>query len=115
MSNSFNLPDLRPGQDASPTPQPDLFARLASFKPSPPRRIDTAAVDAAAAPHGFTSREPSPPTRRRVAPREDRPKNLGIRLSVAEKDRFMAFADKHQIPNYSEVIVLLLDIAEGKR
>ncbi len=116
MSNSFGLPDVRPDQADSPTPtpQPDLSARLASFKPTAPRRIDTAAVDAAAAPHGFTSREPTPRKRRRLAPRVPRPNNMGIRLSDLEKERFIAFADRNQLPNYSEAKVRLLDIAEGK-
>jgi hypothetical protein len=110
----FGLDNLTPDQSPAKTMEPDLSARLASFKPTTPRRIDTAIVDAAAAPHGFTSREPAPPKRRRRAPRAPRPNNMGIRLSDGEKERFVAFADKHELPNYSDTIVKLLDIAEGK-
>jgi hypothetical protein len=112
MSN-FGLPELTPDKSPSQPAEPDLSQRLAKFTPTTPRRIDTAVMDAAAAPHGFTSREPAPPKRRRVAPREPRPNNMGIRLSDSEKARFVAFADKNRLNNYSEAIVRLLEIAEG--
>lgn len=111
---SFGLEDLPTDQSSASSPRTDLSTRIASFKATSPRRIDTAIVDAAAAPHGFTSREPAPPKRRRVAPREPRPNNMGIRLSDGEKARFVGFADQHKLQNYSEAIVKLLDIAEGK-
>jgi hypothetical protein len=114
MSSKFDLPDIGVRSSTTPSAEPDIATRIANFKPTVPRRIDVAAVDAAAAPHGFVSREPTPRKRRRVAPREPRPNNMGIRLSDAEKDRFIAFADNYSLPNYSEVIVRLLDIAEGK-
>ncbi len=112
MSN-FGLPELTADKSQSPSTEPDLSSRLANFKPTTPRRIDTATVDATAAVHGFTSREPTPPKRRRVAPRVPRPNNMGIRLSDSEKARFVAFADKHRLNNYAEAIVRLLEIAEG--
>jgi hypothetical protein len=112
MAN-FGLEELAQDKSSVSSTAPDLSTRLASFKATPPRRIDTAIVDAAAAPHGFTSREPTPPKRRRVAPREPRPNNMGIRLSDREKERFVGFADKHKLQNYSEAIVKLLDIADG--
>ncbi len=113
MSN-FGLPELNSDNSSSSSAEPDLSSRIANFKPTIPRKIDTAMVDAAAAPHGFTSREPTPAKRRRVAPSVPRPNNMGIRLSDGEKSRFVAFADGHRLKNYAEAIVLLLDIAEGK-
>jgi len=112
MAN-FGLEELALDKSSPSSTDPALSSRIANFKAAPPRRIDTAIVDAAAAPHGFTSREPTPPKRRRVAPREPRPNNMGIRLSDGEKARFVAFADKHKCQNYSEAIVKLLDIADG--
>lgn len=99
-------------------PAQDLSARLSSFPSTKPRRVDTEAVDAVAARHGFTSREPTPTRsllrKRRVPPKEKRPNNMGIRLSDAEKERFIDFADRNRLPNYADAIVLLLDIADGK-
>ena len=115
MAN-FGLDDLSPDEPSGTSPVSDMTARLerlASITPVAPRRIDTVLMDQAAAPHGFTSREPTPQKRRRVAPRVPRPCNMGIRLSEAEKARFIAFADKHCF-NYTECLVRLLDIAEGK-
>ena len=114
-NNKFGVTDFTSGQQPeSSSTVPDLSARLSHFKPTPTRRIDTATMDAAAAPHGFTSREPTPLKRRRLAPREPRPNNMGIRLSDSEKARFVAFADQHRLNNYSDTIAMLLDIAEGK-
>jgi hypothetical protein len=110
---NFGLEELARDKPSASSTAPDLSTRLANFKPNAPRRIDTAIVDAAAAPHGFISREQALPKRRRVAPREPRPNNMGIRLSDGEKARFIAFADKHKSQNYSEAIVKLLDIADG--
>lgn len=109
---SFGLDKISAEQSPTAPKEPDISTRIANFGPTTPRRIDTAIVDAAAAPHGFTSREPAPPKRRRRAPRQPRPNNMGIRLSDEEKDRFIAFADRNNLPNYSEAIVMLLDIAE---
>jgi hypothetical protein len=92
--------------------------RLASFPVVAPRHsIDLAAADAAAAPHGFISREvPAtvatlPPTsgsrRRRLAPVQPT-RHLAIRLTAPQYDRFVAYADKHKL-TYHDALARLLD------
>ncbi len=114
----FGLNETAARQGEDNNSAEDLSVRLANFPSTKSRRIDTEAVDAAAAKYGFISREPaggrSLLRRRRVPPKEKRPNNMGIRLSDAEKERFVNFADRHRLPNYADAIVMLLDIAEGK-
>jgi hypothetical protein len=104
-----------------------LDEKLAAFPPvSPRQRIDVAAVDAAAAEHGFVSREPAaktpPPTssvtqwplshggrRRRIAQTEPT-RHLAIRLTLSQYDRFVAYADRHQV-TYHDALARLLDEA----
>lgn len=103
-----------------------LDEKLAAFPPvSPRQRIDVAAVDAAAAEHGFVSREPAsaPPApampgnwpishsgrRRRIAQTEPT-RHLAIRLTLSQYDRFVAYADRHQV-TYHDALSRLLDEA----
>ena len=126
MSNKFGL---------ASDPENELFrlikARLIYrvFQPVKKRTpIDLVEVDAAAAPHGFVSREAisspvvantpisapvaRPATvnvRRRVA-RAEPSRSLAVRMVVPEYDRFVAYADRHQL-TYHEAIRKLLDDA----
>jgi hypothetical protein len=96
----------------------DMSSRLSQFAASKPEtRINVAEVDAAAARHGFSSREPgtqlaAPPSsgrgRRKVAKEPTR--DLSFRLGYSEMDRFQAFADQHKL-TYQKAVVMLLDIA----
>jgi hypothetical protein len=88
----------------------DLANRLASFPPSSPKTaIDLVAVDAAAAPHGFISREAGSGRKRRVVPSEPK-RQLSVMLPVSKYDRFVAYADRHRL-TYEEAISRFLDRA----
>lgn len=103
--SKFGL-DLDP--DSGAEKRNDLANKLASFPASAPRTmIDLAAVDAAAAPHGFVSREAAPVRRRRVVPSEPK-RQLSILMPVSKYERFVAYADRHRL-TYEEVISRFLD------
>ena len=98
----------------------DISSRLAGFpKPAPRVRINPEEVDAAAAPHGFVSREPQPPITtneargRRKIPKEQTT-NVGMQVPDSDYERFRVFANRHGVPFY-KALGILLDIAEGKR
>jgi hypothetical protein len=122
MSNKFGLVDDPEEQSASSSGGLDL----SSFAPVKKRApIDLMEVDAAAAPHGFVSREAAPQSiadvsgpsvatrpavvnvRRRLA-RPEPSRSLAVRMVVPEYDRFVAYADRHQL-TYHEAIKKLLD------
>jgi hypothetical protein len=125
MSNKFGLVD--DPEDRSLTRPGGID--LSSFEPVKRRApINLVEVDAAAAPHGFVSREAVPPSvvdnlpmsststrpatahiRRRVA-RAEPSRSLAVRMVVPEYDRFVAYADRHQL-TYHEAIKKLLDTA----
>jgi hypothetical protein len=114
--NKFGLIDDVP-EEASDSPQ-TLVDKLSSFPSVRPRApIDLKAVDAAALPHGFISREATPatqdekphPRRRRAYPPEPT-RHLAIRLVSSQYDRFVAYADRHRI-TYHEALLRLLDTA----
>lgn len=103
---------------AGPNASQAFADKLASFPVATPKhRIDLAAADAAAAPHGFVSREPAQPTpvpftgassrRRRITPVEPT-RHLAIRLTSSQYDRFVAYADKHRL-TYHDALGRLLD------
>ena len=97
-----------PEEDPTEVSKNDLANRLASFPPSAPKTaIDLAAVDAAAAPHGFISREAGKSRRRRVVPTEPK-RQLSVMLPVSKYDRFVAYADRHRL-TYEEAISRFLD------
>ena len=125
MSNKFGLVDDPEDQD-SPRPSLDL----SSFAPVKKRApIDLVEVDAAAAPHGFVSRESVPSsivadvhsasaampaathTRRRLA-RAEPSRSLAVRMVVPEYDRFVAYADRHQLTYHEAIKKLLDDVGE---
>jgi hypothetical protein len=114
--NKFGLAD----DDAVDTSMPptSLSDRLAAFPVVQPRaRLDLAAVDAAAAPHGFVSREATPVVaegkplgrRRRAIPAEPT-RHLAIRIVSSQYNRFVAYADRYQL-TYHDALKKLLDVA----
>lgn len=112
--SKFGLPEPDEAPDASS--EQSMSDRLAAFPSKRERHvIDIAAVDAAAATHGFVSRESTTSTgtaaqrnrRRRVMPLEPT-RHLAIRLLSSQYDRFVAYADRHQL-TYHDAIVQLLD------
>lgn len=99
--------------------QQTISDRLAEFSTTRQRHaIDIAQVDAAAAPHGFVSREPkeaqtesaSPlrAKRRRAVPPE-LTRHLALRLTSGQYDRFVAYADRYQL-TYQDALIRLLDV-----
>lgn len=91
-----------------------LSDRIAAFPPVRSRgAVDLAAMDAAAASHGFVSRESSAVResgagrRRRAVPSEPT-RHLAIRLTEPAYDRFVAYADRHRL-TYHEALIRLLD------
>jgi len=96
---------------------PPLADRLAAFPVVSPRpAVDLAAVDAAAASHGFVSREAAPlpvqpPARRRRAIPSEPTRHLAIRLTASAYDRFVAYADRYKL-TYHDALVQLMDAGE---
>ena len=114
--NKFGLLDE---SESGPEEAESFSEKLASFPLATPKhRIDIAAIDAAAAAHGFVSREavPLPPPvqlsgrRRRVVPVEAT-RHLAIRLAESQYDRFVAYADRHRL-TYHDALARLLDRAQ---
>ena len=91
---------------------------LSGFAPVKKRSpIDLAEVDAAAAPHGFVSREVAPvvaeaasPGRRRRAVPSEPTRHLAVRMVQSQYDRFVGYADRYQL-TYHDAIKKLLDAA----
>ena len=90
---------------------------LSGFAPVQKRSpIDLAEVDAAAAPHGFVSREAVPviteatatPGRRRRAVPAEPTRHLAVRMVQSQYDRFVGYADRYQL-TYHDAITKLLD------
>ena|ERR1035437_2280607 len=99
-----------PEDDSMETSKSDLANKLASFPPSAPKTaIDLVAVDAAAAPHGFISREVGKSRKRRVVPTEPK-RQLSVMLPESKYNRFVAYADRHRL-TYEEAISRFLDSA----
>ena len=114
--NKFGLLDESEEHSEEPI---NLSEKLAGFAAVRPRALaDLAAVDAAGAAHGFVSREPTPTSttlqqgrRRRAIPSEPT-RHLAIRLTASGYDRFVAYADRHQL-TYHDALSKLMDEAEG--
>lgn len=92
--------------------------KIALFSAVRPKMVvDVEAIDAAAAQHGFTSREPasrgdaplSSGRRRRAVPSEPS-RHLAIRLPSSGYDRFVAFADRQKL-TYHDALIRLMDKA----
>jgi len=105
-------PESDPANESS---QRSISDRLADFPPVRQHHvIDIVQVDAAAAPHGFVSREAisselNPPfrgRRRRAIPPEPT-RHLAIRLTSKQYDRFVAYADRQQL-TYQDALVRLM-------
>ena len=112
--NKFGLLDDEDA-DLDTTRVASISDRIAAFSPVKPRsNIDLVAIDAAAATHGFVSREHSEQTgapiisrRRRAVPSEPT-RHLAIRLNSRAYDRFVAYADRYKL-TYHDALVRLLD------
>lgn len=114
--NKFGLLD---DEASAPKPQPSttISDRIAAFPPIRSRGlVDLQAMDAAAATHGFISRDPSgerEPSRdgrrRRAIPTEPT-RHLAIRLTTSAYERFVAYADQHKL-TYHEALIRLLDVS----
>ena len=100
-----------------------LSDRLATFPAVTTRHsIDLVASDAAAAVHGFTSREPITAAHERPAVQRSRrriglaepTRHLAIRLTESQYSRFVAYADEHQL-TYHDALCRLLDQDSPKR
>jgi hypothetical protein len=91
---------------------------LSGFAPVRKRApIDLAAVDAAAAPHGFVSREAvhaiaeaATHSRRRRALPSEPTRHLAVRMVQSQYDRFVGYADRYKL-TYHDAIKKLLDAA----
>ena len=112
--NKFGL--VSDEEDLLQTTNTSLSDILASFPAAAPKhRIDVAAMDAAAAPHGFVSREAASTTppqarvsrRRRINPAEPT-RHLAIRLTESQYERFVAYADRFKL-TYHDALSSLLD------
>lgn len=114
MSGKFGLTN---GSEEDSTATGDKID-LSGFEPVKKRfPVNLAEIDAAAAPHGFISREvpPSapkviPPTRRRRIGPAEPARQLAVRLSESEYLRFLRYADRYQL-TYHDAIQKLLDDA----
>jgi len=110
--NKFGLLDP---EDEAQSADTSLADKLAAFPVVKARvGLDLAAIDAAAAVHGFVSREASvaavPLTRRRRAIPAEPTRHLAIRLSSSAYNRFVAYADRHQL-TYHDALSRLMDTA----
>jgi hypothetical protein len=114
MSDKFGLMDH---PDETPL-KAEGKIDLSGFAPVKKRfPVNLAEIDAAAAPHGFVSREAVPiPTasapiirRRRAMPAEPA-RQLAVRLVESQYARFLAYADRYQL-TYHDAIRKLLDDA----
>jgi hypothetical protein len=101
-----------------PGEQDTLTDRLSAFPAVRPRvPIDIQAMDDAAAPHGFVSREagsvqlvaPVLSRRRRSVPTEPT-RHLAIRLVSSQYNRFVAYADRYEL-TYHDALRKLMDSA----
>jgi hypothetical protein len=115
MSSKFGLIDDADDAVARPEGKIDL-SDFAPVQKRPP--IDFAEVDAAAAPHGFVSREAGPVVkeastthgrRRRAVPAEPT-RHLAVRMVQSQYDRFVGYADRYKL-TYHDAIMKLLDAA----
>ncbi len=112
--NKFGLLE----EDVAEHPRtPTLSETIATFPTATARTsVDLSASDAAAARHGFVSREAGeiidnrPQGRRRRAVPSEPTRHLAVRLTASAYDRFVAFADRHKL-TYHDALVNLLDKA----
>ena len=112
MSSKFGLID----EPDDVVERSDGKIDLSGFAPVQKRApIDFAEVDAAAAPHGFVSREATPVIkevsahgrRRRAVPSEPT-RHLAVRMVQSQYDRFVGYADRYKL-TYHDAITKLLD------
>ena len=106
--------ELEPKLEEQTAPAPSLKDKIASFTTTRPRpSLNLAEVDAVAAPHGFSSREPvKPRMRRRLGAVDNEPtRHLAMRCRASVYERFLRFADREQL-HYHDALERLLEIAE---
>jgi hypothetical protein len=115
MRSKFGLIDDADDAVVRPEGKIDLSGFAPVQKRSP---INFAEVDAAAAPHGFVSREAGPVAndaitthgrRRRAVPAEPT-RHLAVRMVQSQYDRFVGYADRYKL-TYHDAITKLLDAA----
>lgn len=115
--NKFGL--LEPEE---PNSESRLSEKLSSFPITRQRHeLDVEAADAAAARHGFVSREASAPLlspettrgRRRRANPPEPTRHLAIRLTEHQYGRFVAYADKHKLTYHDALSRLLDEFSDG--
>jgi len=114
MSGKFGLMD---DSDEVPSAS-EVKIDLTGFGPIKKRQpLSLAEIDAAAAPHGFISREAGPkfsevvpPSRRRRTGPAEPARQLAVRLIESQYARFLAYADRYQL-TYHDAIKKLLDDA----
>jgi len=114
MSGKFGLTD---DSDEAPSTSEGKI-NLSGFSPVRKRfPVDLAEIDAAAAPHGFISREAAPKMPDAIVQRRRRHKGpaeparqLALRLVESQYLRFIAFADRYEL-TYHEALIKLLDDA----
>lgn len=116
MSGKFGLMD-------DPQERPDKAEAkidLSGFTPVRKRLpVNLAEIDAAAAPHGFVSREAGQPAaaaapvarRRRAMPAEPA-RQLAVRLTESQRTRFLSYADRYQLTYHDAITKLLDDVGE---
>jgi hypothetical protein len=111
MNNKFGLMDE---ESEAPVRESTMSDRLASFGAVRSRgAVDLAAIDAAAAQHGFISREAGEAgaamkgRRRRSIPSEPT-RHLAIRLTESAYNRFVAYADRHEL-TYHDALSRLMN------
>lgn len=114
MSSKFGLMDDPDEVVEGPERKIDLSGFAPVRKRSP---VDLAEVDAAAAPHGFVSREAIPileetaaPGRRRRSIPSEPTRHLAVRMVKSQYERFVGYADRYKL-TYNDAITRLLDAA----
>jgi len=123
MGKSFF--ELDEPDEKEPEQEP-MSARLAAIGKTPLLpAIDTAMMDAAASPFGFTSREPGSKQELDLEPRKrgryrntarakagkEKPKFIALNCPPALYDRFVGFADRNGGLTYNEALAKLLEMA----
>jgi hypothetical protein len=117
--NKFGLMSADDADDTHAGSEQSLADRISSFPTVRPRLSpDLEAIDAAAAQHGFVSREAVQPLeaqttgrRRRAVPTEPT-RHLAIRLPSSGYDRFVAYADKKRLTYHDALLSLLDDLGQ---
>lgn len=111
MADKFGLGLDEPESASQSQGTGPSLASMISTLPNPKPRpvVSIQQLDAAAAPHGFTSRENKVVQRRRI-PGNEPSKHLAMRLKVSDYKRFQDYADENRL-SYPEAFRKLMDAA----